>query len=80
MPPRWKKKHGDNVFREGDKVMQIKNDYQLDWTKKNDRGMADRTEKLGVFNGDTGIVMEIIPFNKSMTVRFEDGKICRIQL
>ena len=67
------KKHGDNVFREGDKVMQIKNDYQLDWTKKNDRGMAIE-QGSGVFNGDTGIVMEIVPFNKSMTVRFEDGR------
>ena len=60
-------------FREGDKVMQIKNDYQLDWTKKNDRGMAIE-QGSGVFNGDTGIVMEIVPFNKSMTVRFEDGR------
>lgn len=70
---KMEKKHGDNVFREGDKVMQIKNDYQLDWTKKNDRGMAIE-QGSGVFNGDTGIVMEIVPFNKSMTVRFEDGR------
>ena len=70
---KMEKKHGDNVFREGDKVMQIKNDYQLDWTKKNDRGMAIE-QGSGVFIGDTGIVMEIVPFNKSMTVRFEDGR------
>lgn len=41
--------------------------------KKNDRGMAIE-QGSGVFNGDTGIVMEIVPFNKSMTVRFEDGR------
>ena len=63
----------ETIFREGDKVMQIKNDYQLDWTKKNNRGMAIE-QGSGVFNGDTGIVMEIVPFNKSMTVRFEDGR------
>ena len=72
-PEKNEKETARGRFREGDKVMQIKNDYQLDWTKKNDRGMAIE-QGSGVFNGDTGIVMEIVPFNKSMTVRFEDGR------
>lgn len=70
---KMEKKHGDTLFREGDKVMQIKNDYQLEWVKKNDYGITVE-QGSGVFNGDTGIVKEIVPFNKSMTVRFEDGR------
>lgn len=70
---KMEKKHGDTLFREGDKVMQIKNDYQLDWMKRNNNGIVIE-QGSGVFNGDTGIVKEIVPFNKSMTVRFEDGR------
>lgn len=70
---KMEKKHGDTLFREGDKVMQIKNDYQLEWVKKNSYGITVE-QGSGVFNGDTGIVKEIVPFNKSMTVRFEDGR------
>ena len=70
---KMEKKHGDTLFREGDKVMQIKNDYQLEWEKKNNYGIVVE-QGSGVFNGDTGVVKEIVPFNKSMTVRFEDGR------
>ena len=63
--------YGDNVFREGDKVMQIKNNYQMEWeivSKYNipiDKG-------VGVFNGDMGIIKEIHNYNQTMVVEFDD--------
>lgn len=64
---------GDVTFREGDKVMQIKNDYQLEWEKKNRYGIAVE-QGSGVFNGDTGIIDDINNYNQSVTVKFEDGR------
>lgn len=67
------KTFGENVFREGDKVMQIKNDYQLEWEKRSRYGIAtDRG--TGVFNGDTGIISEINLFAETLTVKFEDER------
>ena len=67
------KAFGENVFREGDKVMQIKNDYQLEWEKRSRYGIAtDRG--TGVFNGDTGIISEINLFAETLTVKFEDER------
>ncbi|ANX02401.1 AAA family ATPase [Thermoclostridium stercorarium subsp. leptospartum DSM 9219] len=61
------------VFRENDRVMQIKNNYNLPWT------MEDKNRKVvsgeGVFNGDMGIIREIDPENDYLTVLFDDGKI-----
>lgn len=54
------------VFRECDKVMQIKNNYDLEYVK--DDGIGD----IGVFNGDIGIIERIDVFNKLMYIRFED--------
>ena len=64
---------GNTLFREGDKVMQIKNNYQLEWeivSKYNipiDKG-------LGVFNGDIGTVVSIDVINKEMSVEFDDKR------
>lgn len=67
------KAFGENIFREGDKVMQIKNDYQLEWEKRSRYGIAtDRG--TGVFNGDTGIISEINLFAETLTVKFEDER------
>ncbi len=67
------KAFGENVFREGDKVMQIKNDYQLEWEKRSRYGIVtDRG--TGVFNGDTGIISEINLFAETLTVKFEDER------
>lgn len=74
-PSRDKNEHavGDVVFREGDKVMQIKNNYQLEWEKKNRYGVTcDRG--CGIFNGDAGVVTEINEFAQALTVRFDDGR------
>ena len=64
---------GDRLFRQGDKVMQIKNDYQIRWTKKTSLGDVYE-EGTGVFNGDTGIIREIIPVAEQVVVEFEEGK------
>lgn len=64
--------HG--IFREGDKVMQVKNNYQIEWTIKNKYGIE--TERgTGVFNGDCGVVREINFFSELLTVEFEEGKL-----
>ncbi len=61
------------VFREGDKVMQIKNDYQLEWTVKSKRGIVIDSG-TGVFNGDCGIIREIDLLAEHITVEFEEGR------
>ena len=61
------------IFREGDKVMQMKNNYQIKW-KILGYNHVMVEEGTGVFNGDCGIITEIDSFNKEVTVRFEDEK------
>lgn len=68
------KEHGSVVFREGDKVMQTKNNYQIQWEIRSRYGIP--VEKgMGVFNGDMGIVKEINTFAETLSVEFEEGKI-----
>lgn len=64
---------GGRIFREGDRVMQIKNDYQKEWEV---RGIHDIVVEKGqgVFNGDTGIVTEVDEFSKTLTVTFDEGR------
>lgn len=75
-PPSQKKKEKETsggLFRQGDKVMQIKNNYQLEWEIRGKYGIpVDRG--VGVFNGDVGIVREINEFAEMVTVEFEEGK------
>ena len=59
---------GDQVFRPGDKVMHIKNDYQLAWTT--DSG----EDGEGVFNGDVGFVTDVDAEDHSLTVRYDDER------
>ena len=60
------------VFREGDKVMQIRNDYQLEWVVP---GSFPETRGVGVFNGDSGIIRFISSFDETLTVEFDDRRI-----
>lgn len=74
-PPAHKKKerkYGDVVFREGDKVMQIKNDYRLAWT----RSLPQRPPEMGegVYNGDLGTIMSIDLYDQTLEVLFDDGR------
>lgn len=75
-PPNEKKKEkeiGQRLFREGDKVMQVKNNYQLEWEILG-RYKIPVDKGVGVFNGDTGIMTEINEFAETATVEFEDGR------
>lgn len=60
------KQFGDLIFREGDRVMQTKNNYDVLWEKD------DGTMGAGIFNGDVGTVEEIDPSGELMTLRFDD--------
>lgn len=64
--------HG-NLFRVGDKVMQIKNNYQMPWRIEGYHGVVIE-EGSGVFNGDCGIIQAIDSYNKELTVVFEEEK------
>ena len=54
------------IFRQGDKIMQIKNNYHVEWTKD------DGTEGTGIFNGDVGMLEEIDKLHGMLKVRFDD--------
>ena len=73
-PQKKEKELGQHLFREGDKVMQIRNNYQLEWEIRGKYGIPV-DKGIGVFNGDTGILKEINEFAELATVEFEDGRI-----
>ena len=68
--------YGDTLFREGDKVMQTKNDYQLEWTT-DDKLTSLAQSGSGVFNGDLGRIRRIDEASRNITVLFDDGRIVR---
>lgn len=61
------KRFGDWVFREGDRVMQVRNNYDIVW----ERG-EDGEQGMGMFNGDVGEILRIVPQQECMTIRFDD--------
>jgi len=65
---------GNTIFRLGDRVMQIRNDYALPWTMIDKDGTV--SEGLGVYNGDMGIIIDIDLKSELVTVRFDDNRIC----
>ncbi|MCH5333053.1 MAG: ATP-dependent RecD-like DNA helicase [Agathobacter sp.] len=76
-PPDEKKRekeYGSTLFREGDKVMQVKNNYQMEWEMRNRYGIAI-DKGTGIFNGDMGIIEEINDFAEMMTISFDEGRI-----
>ena len=75
-PAQKKRQHEQNgtIFREGDKVMQIKNNYQTEWEIRGRYGIP--VEKgIGVFNGDMGIIREINLQTERVTVEFDEQRI-----
>ncbi len=60
-------------FRAGDKVMQNKNNYNLEWTRGDEKGM-------GVFNGDVGFVTSVNSFGNTLVVEYEDSKIVKYDI
>ncbi len=74
-PDRNKREHeqGSQIFREGDKVMQIKNNYQLEWEIRGRYGIP--VEKgVGIFNGDLGVIREINLHTERVTVEFDEHR------
>ena len=60
--------YGERIFRQGDKVMHIKNNYQLEWMGEDD------SDGTGVFNGDMGVVLTVDTEEKTLVVFFDDGR------
>ena len=60
--------HGQTIFRRGDKVMQVRNNYDLSWEKDGEDGD-------GVFNGDIGYILAVDRKEKALTVEFDDGRV-----
>lgn len=79
-PGRREKERNDIVFREGDKVMQVKNNYKQEWKiygavkpGVNTKGYVI-DEGIGVFNGDMGIITDVNDYDEELTVLFDDGR------
>lgn len=73
-PDKAERETGSGLFREGDKVMQIRNDYQLEWEIKGAYGITVQ-RGMGVFNGDLGKIKSINAFSETVTVEYEEGKV-----
>lgn len=67
------KEFGDHLFREGDKVMQIKNNYQLEWEITTKYGMSI-DKGMGIFNGDMGIIKEINTYEETIIVEYDEQR------
>lgn len=68
------KEYREMIFREGDKVMQVKNNYQIPWEIKSKYGITIQSG-TGVFNGDSGIIKEINLFSEHLLVEFDDNRL-----
>ena len=67
------KEIGDRLFREGDKVMQIKNNYQLEWEISTKYGMTV-DKGMGIFNGDMGIIRQINTYEETVIVEYDEQR------
>ncbi len=72
-PQKAEKEYGEKVFRVGDKVMQIKNNYQLEWEIATKYGLVV-DKGVGVFNGDMGRIVEINSYTETLEVEYEEKK------
>lgn len=68
------KEYHETIYREGDKVMQVKNNYQITWEIKSKYGITTQSG-TGVFNGDAGIIREINLFSEHLIVEFDDNRL-----
>lgn len=66
---------GDVIFRQGDKVMQVKNNYKQEWKIMDQTGRYALEEGVGVFNGDIGFVTSVDDFDQKLVVEFDDGRV-----
>ncbi len=72
-PGKREQAFGDTVFREGDKIMQMQNDYKVEWTRRGQSGEV--VEGTGAFNGDLGTVYCIDPAARRLSVLFDDDRL-----
>lgn len=72
-PDKKEIEHGDGILREGDKVMQTKNNYQLTWEIRSKYSFAVESG-TGIFNGDLGVVKRINDYAETVTVEFDEGR------
>lgn len=70
------KEYGDRIFRTGDKVMQIKNNYQLEWEVSTKYGMTI-DKGLGIFNGDMGIIKDINTYEETISVEYDEHRVVK---
>lgn len=68
------REYGERIFREGDKVMQIKNNYQLEWEVKTKYGMTV-DKGLGIFNGDMGVIRSVNTYEETVTVEYDEHRL-----
>ena len=74
-PPAFGKaehKVGSVLLREGDKIMQIKNNYKIEWKRRSAKGFYE--DGVGVFNGDFGTIVRIDPHERIAEICFDDGR------
>ncbi len=69
------KAYGQIVFREGDRVMQIKNNYDIYWEKGSKNNLRTFEAGTGVFNGEIGRIVKIDSNERQMEIEFDDGKV-----
>lgn len=67
------KEYGEKLFREGDKVMQIKNNYQLEWEIATKYGLVV-DKGVGIFNGDMGVITNINTYNEMLEVEYDEKR------
>lgn len=67
------KEYGEKLFREGDKVMQIKNNYQLEWEIATKYGLVV-DKGVGIFNGDMGVITNINTYNETLEVEYDEKR------
>ena len=72
-PDKTEKEVGHGILREGDKVMQIKNNYQLEWELRGQYGIVAQ-KGMGVFNGDLGVIVSINLYSELLTVEYEESR------
>lgn len=72
-PQKAEKEYGNRVFRVGDKVMQIKNNYQLEWEIATKFGLVV-DKGTGIFNGDMGIISEINLYTETLEVEYDEKR------
>ncbi len=68
------REYGERIFREGDKVMQIKNNYQLEWEVKTKYGMTV-DKGLGIFNGDMGVIRSVNTYEETVIVEYDEHRL-----